>query len=199
MRGERIGQAEFGREHRAEVTRSENPQRHLRSRRRHGLDALVGTGGRQERLQLQNVLRKILGRFRRAAERAQRHLVGARRAAEPQIDATGEQPRQRAELLGDDIGRVVGQHDTARTDADGFGPGGDVRDDDRRRGAGDARHIVMLGHPQPSIAPGLGVGREIAGIVERPPRVGFLGDADELENGQGDHWVDGSLWSRPGR
>jgi hypothetical protein len=45
----------------------------------------------------------------------------------------------------------------------------------------------MLGHPEPAIAPTLGVGCEIAGIIERATRIGGFGDADEVENGQGCH------------
>ena len=119
MRRESVRQPQFGGQHRAEMARSEDPQRHFRSRRRHGLDALAGTRRRQEGLQLQNVLREGLGRFRRTAQRAQRELVGAWRAAEPEIDAAGKKPRQRPELLGDDIGRVVRQHDAPCPDPDG--------------------------------------------------------------------------------
>ena len=165
----------------------EDPQRHLGSRRRHGLDALIGTGRRQEGLQLEHVLREVFGGFRRAAQGAQRELVGARRAAEPEVDAAGKQPRQRAELLGDDVGRMVGQHDAAGADADGLRAGGDMRDDDRGRGAGDARHVVMLGHPDAAIAPVLGMGGEIAGVVERAARIGLFGDADEIEDRQCSH------------
>ena len=48
----------------------------------------------------------------------QRELVGSRRAAESEIDAAREQPRQRSELFGDDIGGMVGKHDAARADPD---------------------------------------------------------------------------------
>ena len=158
-----------------------------RSRRRHGLDALIGTGGSQEGLHFENVLREVLGGFGRAAQGAQRELVGARRAAEPEVDAARKQPRQRPELLGDDVGRMVGQHDAARADPDGLCSRGDMANHDRRRGAGDARHVVMLGHPDAAITPFLGMGREIAGIVERAARIGVFGDADEIEDGKCRH------------
>ena len=189
MRGERIGQAEFGREHRAEMARPENPQRHVCSRRRHRLDALIGTGWREEGLHFENVLREILGGLGRAAQGAQRQLVGARRAAEPEVDAARKQPRQRAELFGDDIGRMVGQHDAAGADPDGLGAGGDMANHDRGRGTGDARHVVMLGHPDAPIAPALGMSRKIAGIVECAARIGVFGDADEIEDGKWRHRV----------
>ena len=52
---------------------------------------------------------------------------------------------------------------------------------DQRRGAGDARHIVMLRHPDATIAPLLRMGREIARVVERASGVRVLGDADKFE------------------
>jgi hypothetical protein len=102
MRGEGIGQAELGHEHRSKIARSEYPQRHFRSRGRHCLDTLVWTGRSQECLQLENVLREILGRFGRAAQGTQRELVGAGGAAQPEVDAAWKQPRQSPKLFGDD-------------------------------------------------------------------------------------------------
>jgi hypothetical protein len=90
--------------------------------------------------------------------------------------------RERAELLGDDERGVVRQHDAARADPDGLRPGGDVGDDEGRRRARDARHVVVLGHPDAAVAPGLRVAGEVAGVVERAARVGALGDADEVED-----------------
>ena len=55
--------------------------------------------------------------------------------------------------------------------------------DDRCRRAGDARHVVMLRHPDAAVAPFLGVSREIASIVERAARIGVLRDAHKFENG----------------
>ena len=57
MRGEGIGEAEFGRQHRTETTRSQNPQLHFRPRGRDSLDALIWTGRGQKGLHLENVLR----------------------------------------------------------------------------------------------------------------------------------------------
>jgi len=45
-------------------------------------------------------------------------LIRSRRAAEAQVDPAGEEGRQGAELFGDHERGVVGQHDTARADAD---------------------------------------------------------------------------------
>ena len=109
------------------------------------------------------------------------------RAAQPEVDAARKQPRQRPELFGDDVRRMVGQHDAAGADPDGLCPRGDMAKHDRRRGAGDARHVVMLRHPDAAIAPVLGMDREIAGIVERAARIGIFGDADKIEDGKCRH------------
>ena len=129
----------------------------------------------------------MFGGFRRAAQSAQRELIGPGCAAQPKIDATWKQPFQRPELLGNDVGRMVGEHDAARADTDGFRSRRDMTDHDRCRGARDARHVVMLRHPDAAIAPGLGMDRNIAGVVERAARIGFFGDADEIENRQCGH------------
>ena len=107
------------------------------------------------------------GRCRRAAgsrrSARDRELVGAGRAAEAEVDAAGIERLERAELLGDHERRVVRQHDPARADADRRRAGGDVRDHDRGRGAGDAGHVVVLGEPEAPVAEPLGV----LGQVER--------------------------------
>ena len=77
---------------------------------------------------------------------------------------------------------MIGQHDAARPDPDAAGSGGDVSDGDRCGGTGNARHVVMLGQPEAPIAPGFGVSREIARIIQRAARVAFLGDPREVEN-----------------
>ena len=72
--------------------------------------------------QLDDIVRELVGVRREvAAHRISRCLVGAGRAAEPEVDAAGEERFQRPELLGDDQRRMVGQHDPARADADGRG------------------------------------------------------------------------------
>jgi hypothetical protein len=42
---------------------------------------------------------------------------------------------------------------------------------------------MMLSHPDATIAPFLGVSREIASIVESASGIGALGDADKFEDG----------------
>ena len=66
-------------------------------------------------------------------------------------------------------------------------PRGDMRDDDRRRRAGDARHVVMLGEPVAREAQPLGVPREIERAAERGGGVTALDDGREIENREPNH------------
>ena len=104
-----------------------------------GLHRLAGLRVGEVALQLDDVLRERVGAARVAAQRAHRQLVGARRAAEAEVDAAGVERLERAELLGDHERRVVRQHDAAGADADRLGAAGDVRDHDGGRRARDAR------------------------------------------------------------
>ena len=128
MRGEGVGQAELGGELRAErldpriqsgtsvpaparpgCAGSDRPERGMpAARARPAGNSSAASGVRRKR--------------------AQRELVGARGAAEPEVDAAGKQPRQRAELFGDDERRVVRQHDAAGADPDGLCAGRDMAD-----------------------------------------------------------------------
>jgi hypothetical protein len=109
--------------------------------------------------------------------------VAARRAAEAEVDAAGIDGGERPELLGDLVGRVVRQHDPAGADADRPGRPGDVADQDRGRGGGDAGHVVVLGHPVAVVAPLLGVPGEVDGVGDRLARVAALGHRGEVEDG----------------
>ena len=69
--------------------------------------------------QLDDVARElVLVRAEVAAQRAAPPPVGARRAAEAEVDPPREERFERSELLGDGQRRMVGQHDPARADAD---------------------------------------------------------------------------------
>ena len=61
-------------------------------------------------------------------------------------------------------------------------PAGDVRDDDRRRRAGDAGHVVVLGQPVALVAPALGVPGEVDGVSQRARGVAALDDRREIED-----------------
>src|SRR5699024_3131643 len=60
--------------------------------------------------------------------------------------------------------------------------------DQHRRGrTGNARHAVVLGHPETFEAPALGVLRQVDAAGERRSRRAFLGDGGEIEDGEGNH------------
>src|SRR6476620_1103085 len=59
---------------------------------------------------------------------------------------------------------MVWEHDSACSNADSLCSGGDVRYDDRCRGACDSRHSMVLGEPVPVVAPGFRMLGEIARI-----------------------------------
>jgi hypothetical protein len=168
---------------RAEQARSQDPQRHLGARSRHRFDPLARAHGAQVGLQQHDVLRKPLGGRRVAPERRGRGGIGAGRAAETEIDAPGEQRFERAELLGDHVRRMIGQHDAARADADGPRRARDVRDHDRRGGRGDGGEVVVLGDPEAPVAQRLGVLREPRCFLQRRAPVAALPHAPEFENG----------------
>ena len=84
---------------------------------------------------------------------------------------------------------MVWKHDTTGADANAFCSCCDMTNHNRGCGARDARHVVMLRHPNAAVAPGLGVNCDITRVVERAPRVGILGDADQIEDGQCCHNV----------
>ena len=102
-----------------------------------------------------------------ASERPHGALIGARRTAKPQIDAIRIERRQGAELLGDDQRRVVRQHDAARPDAQGIGTAGQMTDQHRSGGAGDARHVVVLGQPVAAIAQAFGMTGQVQRAAKR--------------------------------
>ena len=107
----------------------------------------------RKRLQLEHVLREH-ARPPRVARRSARSVSWSVPGARPRPRSMrpGKSARQRAELLGDHVGRVVRQHDAAGADADRLRAGGDVGDHDRGRGARDAGHVVVLGDPEAAIA-----------------------------------------------
>ena len=71
---------------------------------------------------------------------------------------------------------MVRQHDAAGADANRLRAAGDVRDDDRRRRARNARHVVMLGDPEPPISPPFSMLREVERVPERGRRSAALRD-----------------------
>ena len=78
-------------------------------------------------------------------------------------------------------------HVAAGTSSIRVGSGGDVADDHRCGGAGDARHVVVLGQPVALVAPVFGVAGEVARVGERRRHVGAFGDGRQVEDGERDH------------
>ena len=187
MRGKRVRQAKPGRQHRAEMARTQNPQGHIGAGRRHGDDALAGRRGREIALQFQHILGEAVRGVGRAAHGTHRRLIRAGRTPQAQIYAAGKQAFQRAELLGDDVGRMVRQHDAPCPHPDRACATSDIRDDNGRCRTCDPLHVVMLRDPDALVAPLLGVRGKIPRVVQSMAGVGAFGDADEFEEAEGGH------------
>jgi len=131
VRGEAVRESEHRRELRTEQRRPEDVERYVRATPGCRVDAGEPRLVVEVALELEDVARERLRRIRTASHRAHRRLVATRRAPEPQVDATGVQRGERAELLGDDERRVVREHDPARSEPDLLGVCRDVRDQHR--------------------------------------------------------------------
>ena len=77
---------------------------------------------------------------------------------------------------------MVRQHDAAGADADGGCRRCDVLNQDLGRGAGDVRHAVMLGKPEPHVAEPLTQLREVNRIAQRVTRGRAFADRRQIEN-----------------
>ncbi len=179
--GER--QTKRRRELSAERGRTQNPERHVRAFTRHRAHDLTGLRRRQQRLQFQHVLRKpILTADQRAPQRHRNALIAARRAPEPEINAARIKCFECSKLLRDHDRCVVRQHDPAGADADGLRRFRRIHDCQRRRGAGDAWHIVMLSEPKAVVPQPLRIHRQIARIVQSLRNVSALNNGREIKN-----------------
>ena len=128
--------ADMGGKLRAVARRAEQIERRQRHVRRHGVDLAKRMALRKqpplERQQLLEAVEKIVaGRIvLPASKRIGRRRVGARRAAEAEIDAIGKQALQHLEAFGDLERRVVRQHHAAGADAQMLGRRRDLPDHD---------------------------------------------------------------------
>src|SRR5256885_3081211 len=111
--------------------------------------------------------------------------VGAGRAAEAEVDTTGMERLERAELLGDHDGRVVREHNPAGADPDRRGARRHVCDYDGGRGARDPDSVVVLGKPEPSVAETLDVPCQVERVPEGIAGRRAFHDRSEVEYGQG--------------
>jgi hypothetical protein len=115
--------------------------------------------------------------------------IGARRAAQAQVDAARRQGLQHEELLGHMQGRIVRQHHPGAADADAQGDAGDGREQDLRRRAGDAGVVVVLGDPEAVVAQRVAQPRQRNGVADRLP-VRPIRDGDRLvEDREAEHPV----------
>ncbi len=96
----------------------------------------------------------------------------------------GKKRFQRAELFRDHQRRVIRQHDSARTDADGFGISRHVADQHGSRRAGDAGHVVMFRQPKSLVAPLLRVLRERERVTKTFRNRSAFANGREVENGK---------------
>ena len=127
---------------------------------------------------------------------ALRQHVGARCAAEAEVDAPGIERGERPELLRDDVGGVVGQHDSACTHANGRRAARHVADDHAGGCTGDAGHAVVLGEPVAMEAERLGMAREVERVAERAAGIAAFDDGCEVEDRERDHPIIMALGSR---
>lgn len=115
------------------------------------LQARIARSGRMRTRHEAEQVRHLLRVGKRArllvVERATDALVPARRAAEAQVDAAGEQRFKKLVVLRDLEAAVIGKQHPARADADARGARGDMRHQDLGRVAGGRRDPVVLGHP----------------------------------------------------
>ena len=187
--GEGVGQAELRRGAGAPGAGAEQPDhRTARHVGRHG-DAAEGMVGRkvalEERQELGQLFREIVDRGllpEVATQRIGLDAAAARRPPDAEIDPTGMERMQEAEGLCHLHRAVVRQQHGARADADGRGLGPQPGDQDLRRGAGEARHAMMLGDPVALIAERIGAPRQRDGVAERIGRRQPLGHRRLVED-----------------
>jgi hypothetical protein len=88
----------------------------------------------------------------RSAESPRRIRITSGGAAEAQVDPSGKERFERAELFGNGKGRMIWQHDTPGTHTDCRSRMGDVTDQNRSRRACHPWNIVMFGQPKSPVA-----------------------------------------------
>ena len=177
MMREREAHADLRCEFGTVVAGAEQPDRRQRRVVRHRHDIVVGMAGREiaglPQDQFLQPLEKIvaLAAIEPAAQRVSGGAIGARCAAEAEIDTAGEQRLQHLEAFGHHQRRMVGQHHAAGADADVFGHGSDLPDHQIGRGASHRCEVVMLGEPVADKAEPIDMARQVNAVAQR--RGGF--------------------------
>ena len=113
--------------------------------------------------------------------------IGARRAPEPEIDASGKQRFEHLESLGDHQRRMIGKHDAAGSHPHALGRRCDLPDHDVGSGACDRRQVVMLGNPIAGEAEAVGEPGEVERVAQRNRPGGRGGDRRKVEDGERKH------------
>ncbi|MOA01734.1 hypothetical protein D3C78_1211550 [compost metagenome] len=185
VRGEGVGQALLRRQLGAVQAGAEQPERHLGADAGHGDHPLAGLCRAEQVFQFLDVLREIIVAARAlAAQRAGGVLVGTRCAAQPQVDASRIEGGEGAELFGDHQRCMVGQHDATGADPDARSASRQVADQHGGGGAGDAVHVVVLGHPEAGEAQRLHMPGQGQGIVQGLGRPAIVADGAQVEHGK---------------
>ena len=121
------------------------------------------------------------------SERPGRDIVAARGAADAEIDAAGIERIEHAELLGDFERAVMRQHHAAAADPHPLGDAAEPRDEDFRRGPGEAFRGMMLGDPIAVIAEPVAKLRQLDRLGDRLGGRAAAADRRLIEDGKADH------------
>jgi len=113
--------------------------------------------------------------------------VGARRAADAEVDAVRIHPGEHGEGLGDFQRAVVREHDPTGPDAEAGGGGRDGGDEDFGRGAREAGRGVVFGDPVAVVAEGVGESRQVDGVAQGVPAGRAFGDGGLIEDAESEH------------
>ncbi len=136
--------------------------------------------------ELRQLSQKIVGQRRvaRATQCQRRQRIGARSAADAEIDAPRVQRLEQPIRFGHLQRGMIGQHHAAGTEAQPRRQRANVRDHDLRRRRGDARHVVVLRVPQPLEAQALDRPRQVLGATQRRGAATAARKRHEIEGGQ---------------
>jgi len=185
MRGEGIRQPAGRRQLGTEQARAEQPDRHLAAHPGHGNHALAGLARTEQRLQLLDLGGKVVGTAQAVAPQRLRSVgVGPRRAAQAQVDAPGIERLEGAELFGHHQRRMVRQHHPAGPDANARSAARQVADQHGRGRAGDAVHVVMLGHPEAREIQCFDMPGQRQRIAQRLCRAAVIANGRKVEGGK---------------
>ncbi len=123
------------------------------------------------------------------AQRQHGALIGAGRAAQSEIDTARVEGFQGAKLFGNHQRCVVRQHDPAGAEAQRFGVSGEIANQHRRCGAGDAGHVVVFGQPVAMKAKGFSLTRQRQRIMEGIARRRALRNGGQIQYGQANSFL----------